>query len=388
MQAFTCPNCGAPIDAAAESPRVVQCGFCQRTFERDAFRASATAPSVSPRAGRGPLLVFVAAGAALTVSCVLFFVWRGGPAAPPTPRAPALTKPTSSAPRPATTAPATTRTAPSARDEDAGAQSLDVESGRVTLTWAGRLVSSTGAAPPAGSPCTLTATVASRGTTSAHQELLTLQCQGKVLYDSSVPLNGMASTRFGLDETPVAGEVRAFVYGLRAEDVGSRSAPRAQIALSTVDGVMEAFRDTIPSFHVRATVERSTAVRHGKAVLANSVPPFDEVVVRKAKVVSKTGAVPFAVPACEMRISPAYQTKHTCRVVLSCGGRAIYGGASGGFDECLLADRRPLSFVDAYPTPSDGDPQLNADLAAGTATLGDTSKSGATYSVTFALSEP
>ena len=238
---------------------MVQCGFCQRTFERDAFRPAAIAPMASPRAGRGPLLVFVVGVAAVAISCALFFVLRGSPAADPP--APAATKPTSTASMPATTAPVTPRTTASARNDDAGAQTPDVEIGRVTLTWAGRLVSSTGAAPPAGSPCTLTATVASRGTTSAHQELLTLQCQGKVLYDSSVPLNGMANTRFGLDETPVAGEVLAFVYGLRAEDVGSRSAPRAQIALSTADGVMEAFRDTLPSFHVRATVDRLTAVR-------------------------------------------------------------------------------------------------------------------------------
>jgi hypothetical protein len=43
-------------------------------------------------------------------------------------------------------------------------------------------------------------------------------------------------------------------------------------------------------------------------------------------------------------------------------------------------------FVDAYPTPTDGDPELNCDLQAGAATLGDTSKGGVSYSVTFALS--
>ena len=234
----------------------------------------------------------------------------------------------------------------------------------------------------------LTATVSSHGTISAHQDLLTLQCQGKVLYDSSAPLNGMANTSFGLDETPVAGDVLAFAYSLRAEDIGARSAPRAQITVSTLDGVMEAFRDTLPSFHVRAVVEHFTAVRHGKAVTANSVPPFDAVFVRKAKVESKTGAVPFAASACELRISPAYQTKQTCRVILTCGGRAIYGGGTGGFDDCVLVDRQPVSFVDPYPTPSDGDPQLHADLAAGSATLGDTSKSGATYAVTLTLTVP
>jgi hypothetical protein len=42
-------------------------------------------------------------------------------------------------------------------------------------------------------------------------------------------------------------------------------------------------------------------------------------------------------------------------------------------------------FVDPNPTPKDGDPELAVDLAAGTATLGDTSKTGAKYTVSFTL---
>jgi hypothetical protein len=393
MEALTCPNCGAPIDVAPASQRVVACVFCQRTFERgewDELRPDAIASAVAPSRRIAPVTLAVLGFVALVgVAFGVYFAARPSSVVPsPVPLA-SVAPPTMTPASVPAAARAKSRAAANARSDDAGAAPpLDVESGRVALSWGARLVSSTGAAPPAGSPCTLTATVSSRGTATAHQELLVLQCQGKVLYDSSAPLNGMANMSFGLAETPVAGDVLAFVYALRAEDTGSRSAPRAQIAVGTPDGVMEAFRDTLPSFRVRAKIDRLTAVRRGKAITADAVPPFDAVVVRKAKVVAKSGAVPFAASACEMRISPAYQKKHTCRVVLTCAGRAIYGGAEGGFDECQLADRQPVSFVDAYPTPSDGDPQLSADLSADTATLGDTSKTGATYSVTFALSPP
>jgi hypothetical protein len=209
-----------------------------------------------------------------------------------------------------------------------------------------------------------------------------------MLYDSSVPLNGMASESFGLDETPSAGQVGVFRYQMRAEDVGPRSAPRAQITLNTDEHVVEAFRDTAPSFRVRATVDASTAERKARPITADGVPPFDQVVTRKAKVTAKSGSVPFGASSCELVISPGYGKGHNCRATLTCGGQIAYGSGTQGFDDCSLADGKPVAFVDAYPTPSDGDPEINCDLEAGTLTLGDTSKSGTTYSVSFSLPSP
>jgi hypothetical protein len=391
MQALSCPNCGAPVDApASPDARVLRCSFCLRTFE-----VRASPPPSLPRARLTPALLIVGAlVVVLGLGAVGLVALRS--TAPPAPTAmppaptvaPTVVPADDPAIHPTAAAPVAAPAVPPPSDSPAPAANANLEPGPVTITWKGRLTSSSGSAPPAGAPCTLTATVASRGTGKAHEDLLTLQCQGQMLYDSSVPLNGMSNSSFGLDEVPTAGEAGVFRYQMRAEDVGPRSAPRAQITLSTPDHVVEAFRDGAPSFRVRATVDTFSAERRALPVTADSVPPFDEVVARKAKVTSKTGAPPFGAAACDLRISPGYSKGHNCRIVLSCGGRAVYGGGTGGFADCALVAGRPVSFVDAYPTPSDGDPELNCDLDAATATLGDTSKSGATYSVTFALSAP
>jgi hypothetical protein len=160
-----------------------------------------------------------------------------------------------------------TASSSSSRDDGGAAtpEAPEVEQERVTLTWAARVRSSTGAAPAAGAPCTLTAVVAN-ALDGPHEDRLTLQCQGRVLYDSSVPLEGMANANFGLREEPVAGQALAFVYALEADDIGTRSGPRAQISLRTADGVLEAFRDTAPSYRVKASIDRTSAVRHGQSL--------------------------------------------------------------------------------------------------------------------------
>ena len=378
MQAFRCPNCGAPLDAPPEGQRVLHCPFCKRTIELDAMPPAAIAPP-APQTARW---IFAGAGVGIVVVTAAVVLLGQRPSAPPavTESTPVATT-ASPAPIPSPIASAP----PVVADASAHA-APDVVDGPVTILWKGRLVSSTGAAPPAGAPCTITASVTSRGG-EAEQQRLTLQCQGQMLYDSDVPLEGMSNSMFSLDEEPVAGEALAFRYALGAEDTGPRSPPRAQILLDTPRGTLDAFRDTSSPFRVHATVDHVSAVRRGKAVLADTVPPFDGVVARTARVASKTGVAPFATPTCSLRISPGHATKDTCRVLLECGGRVVYGAGDQGYDECVIAGRQPKSFVDPSPTPSDGDPELSCDLEAGTATLGDTSKSGATYSVVFALSE-
>jgi hypothetical protein len=79
--------------------------------------------------------------------------------------------------------------------------------------------------------------------------------------------------------------------------------------------------------------------------------------------------------------------KRNCRARLDCGGLLVYGAGTSGQNTCSVQGKQVTGFVDPSPTPTDGDPELRCDLDAETATLGDTTPAGATYSVTFALSK-
>jgi hypothetical protein len=139
----------------------------------------------------------------------------------------------------------------------------------VELRWKGRLTASTGAAPAAGTPCTL-ATVMEPipgHTKSVELQRMTLTCAGATLYDSSLPLNGMSSNSFDLDERAVGGATETFQYLVTSDDLGARSGQKAQITLSSPLGVCEAFRDVAPSFRVRVALDRLSAVRHGPRLL-------------------------------------------------------------------------------------------------------------------------
>ncbi len=129
-----------------------------------------------------------------------------------------------------------------------------------TLTWSGRVASSSGAAPGGGTPCVVATTV--DPTTLRGDDVLprafTLTCGGAVLYDSSIALVGMSSYSFRLEEheTTASG---AFRYGLVSDDLGARSGGKAQISVNSPMGVAEAFRDTAPSFRVRVALDKLSA---------------------------------------------------------------------------------------------------------------------------------
>ena len=262
----------------------------------------------------------------------------------------------------------------------------DLADGPVTVTWSGHLDASTGEAPPRGTACTLTAVVVSRGGKAEEQRLL-FQCRGQTLYDSDVPLSGISDSMFDLDEILTGDSPSAYRYFLGEKDIGMRSPPRSQIMVYTPGSKLDAWRDTTSQFRVHATMDRESAERRGKPVRADALPPFDEVVTRTARVTSKLGTPPFTTASCTLRVSPAHTSTQNCRVRLDCGGHAIYGAGANGFEPCVLEGRAPKSMVDSKSTPKDGDPELAFDLDAETATLGDTSKTGVTYAVTFALSE-
>jgi len=353
----------APPDLPGQ--QILRCSVCMRGCDVGALGQAS--PGVAP--GRVPpaLIVTACVGLLMVIGAVAFLATRDSDEAP-------KSSPSS--------APAATTASPTPSSQT---PAPNLETSPVTLTWKGKLTASSGSAPPVGSPCTLTTTVRSRPTGMPSYDRLTLECRGDMLYDSSVPLSGAASTTFGLDEEPQAGVVDVFRYFLQSQDVGARTGARAQITVDTRKHEVTAFRDAAPAFHVQATVDELTAERRGRPITAASVPPFGDVVSRTAKVVAKSGAVPFAASSCELLVSPAYSQTYTCRVLLTCGGHLAYGEGTEGFDKCTLSGGQPVSFADVKPTPLDGDPELTCDLGAGTCTLGDTTKSGATYSVTFAL---
>jgi hypothetical protein len=346
--------------------QVLRCSVCGNAFDTGAL------PRASPGGvtGRSPraLIITAIVGLALGVGAIGLLALQGS--ADDASRA----GPTGA---PAVSAPA-----------QSSASAPDLETGPVTLTWKARLTSSTGSAPAVGSPCTLATTVRSQFPGALAHDPLTLQCEGHSLYDSAVPLAGASGSTFVLGEEPQAGVVGVFRYELQAQDVGARAGPRAQITIDTRKHEISAFRDATPAFRVQATVDELTVERSGRPITAASVPPFGNVVSRKARVTTKSGAVPFGATSCDLLISPGYSSGYTCRVVLTCAGHVAYGEGTEGFDRCSLSGGQPVSFADTHPTPTDGDPELNCDLGAGTCVLGDTSKSGATYSVAFALAVP
>ncbi|HVU05731.1 MAG TPA: hypothetical protein VHE30_28475 [Polyangiaceae bacterium] len=376
-----CGTCGAPLDLE-DGAKEARCRFCGETTRFDARSRPPGVPT-----NRLPLLlVAVVAFTSLSGIASFLLLMKPGTTAASTPvavPAPAPTPtPTPAAPAPVAPTPVPEETpAPSAAPE----ASLDVEHGPLTLVWKASVRSSVGKVFRPGTPCTLTAHVTSDGN-RVHHDLVSLQCGGEILYDSTVPLEGMSSNHFGLGEEPLIAQAGVYEYALDAEDVGSRSGPRAQLTVNTQEKAAEAFRDSAPSYHVYLAIERDSQTRKGKPLFKETIPAFAGVVKRKAKVVQRSGSVPFSASSCDVVISPAYAEGDTCRVLVTCGGKVMYGAGTSGYAHCLVANGAPTSFVDARPTASGSDPELSIDLVAGTGTLGDTTKSGVTYSVQFSLS--
>jgi hypothetical protein len=406
MRTVACPNCGAP-QTDAPSDRPFFCTFCGKRVEPDPPPAppwtQAPAPPMpppqspfqpgrlgptpwldqptarNPAARLIPVLVAGIAGLFMVAGAVMFLVFARARPGPP-----AVSPPSRDTPL-AVGSPSTLT-----GDAGAGATSTalgDVETNPVTLVWHGKVRAATGDRPvAAGAPCTLTQVmVHGSKRNEVSTQLLTFECHGRMLYDSSVQLEGMASESSSFEELPIAGELHAYQYTTKQQDIGTRSGDRNQITLSTRDGFVEAFRDTPPTFHVKATIEELTGVRQGKPLVDDDAPSFPDVVRRVATVTSRSGAVPFATNKCDLAISPAGSGEENCRVLLTCGGKAIFGGGTVGFEKCAMDKGEPVSLVDPYPTPKDHDPELSVDLGAGSATLGDTLPGGAQYTVGFSL---
>lgn len=144
----------------------------------------------------------------------------------------------------------------------------DVERGEVVLAWSGKVTASDGAAPAAGSPCTVTLTRWVQQTGPRHRTLVS--CAGEKIYDSTAALGAnFASTSFVLTESPAAGDGAAgFQYELTETDVGARTGDRSQLRVNTHERALSVLRDAAPVFHVTASVEPKSAPRQGKPLFA------------------------------------------------------------------------------------------------------------------------
>lgn len=378
----------------------MECTFCHRVVERDepivARQVQSRGPSPSSSSSSSFPLALVVGAVVLLLGVVGVFALRGssGPKPPPStqpgdvpppPKPPIATAATAATVATvATVAPPKTVSPAQPTSPTAGSSPPPgIEAGAVTLTWKARLSASTGAAPPVGTACTLSTTVTSNGDRVRHSLLFV--CAGKTLYDSRIPLEGMSNNSYGLVEALVTGQLDAFAYALKASDVGARNCQTGQIQLSTLDREINAFSDAIPSFRVKAVVDKLTEPRRGLPLFVDSIPPFSKPVARKLKVTTRKGKVPFAGASCDLRVVPGHATKERCRALVTCGGKVVFGSELGGFVQCNLEGDAPIDLRDDAQTPTDGDPAMVGDLKAGTLTLSDTLADGADYSVSFEI---
>ncbi len=258
-----------------------------------------------------------------------------------------------------------------------------VENGPVTLTWSGSITASTGKAPGIGTTCALSTPITMKER-NVWTHTFVVTCGSQKLYDENDKLNGTSHTGNSLDESPVAGKVSVFHYALKASDIGSRAGDRSQMSISTKDNELVVFRDIPPTFRVTIKVPRWTQERSGKPFYDDDVPPFDEVVKKKATLTSSKGALPFVGKTCELRMSPA-TAKYSCRVQVECASKIVFGVENSGFENCVVDGGFPISMIDEKPTSEDSDPKLTVDTNAKTMVLGDVAKDGTTYTASFTL---
>lgn len=258
-----------------------------------------------------------------------------------------------------------------------------VENGPVTLTWSGPITASSGKAPAIGTTCALSTAITMKER-NAWTHAWVVTCGSQKLYDENDKLNGTSHTGNSLDESAVAGKVSVFRYALKASDIGARAGDRSQMSISTKDNELVVFREIPPTFRVTIKVPRWTQERSGKPMFDDNVPPFTDVVKKKATLTSSKGPLPFVGKTCELRMSPA-SAKYSCRVQVECANKIVFGTENSGFENCVVDGGFPVSMVDDKPTPEDSDPKLTVDTNAKTMVLGDVAKDGTTYTASFTL---
>lgn len=136
---------------------------------------------------------------------------------------------------------------------------------QVKAQWVGKVTRIQGLAGGPGAPCIVDATLESGGNDGRVSEL-SVQCSGKVVYQSTDKLEGMAMTGYRLREEP-GKDAETQVYAVSYSDTGARSGPRTQVSLDTGHGQGAVWSEVVPIFRVEFSVPTLSAPVKGEALL-------------------------------------------------------------------------------------------------------------------------
>ncbi len=200
--------------------------------------------------------------------------------------------------------------------------------------------------------------------------VLAIRCGERTLYDASEAATGMSSRELALYEQEAS---EGFHHWLRGSDRGVREG-RTEMTIDTPAGAARVFRSD-GSLDVRLHVTPRSELRAGRRLAWRSAPPPLQVALERAAIVERVegelGVSPGA--TCSLRIEPPSEPNDpgsfNCRARVRCGGRYVYGHGTSGWNLCEVdADGAPVRLSDGSDT--DGDPMLDADLEAGTLSIG------------------
>jgi len=136
--------------------------------------------------------------------------------------------------------------------------------------WTGQVTSARGLALPAGTRCTIDATLESTGDKQRVTDLA-VKCGDKVIYNSQDKLEGMSMSGAGMAEEP-GKEAGTFTYALSYSDTGARSGPRTQATIDTTHKQGIVWSDVIPAFRVEFSVPTLSAPVKGESLMSAKKP--------------------------------------------------------------------------------------------------------------------
>jgi hypothetical protein len=230
------------------------------------------------------------------------------------------------------------------------------------LTWKAYVHESSGVPLSAGSPCTLVASV-HRGGGKTRIDNVVARCGDRVLYDSTLPLEGMSMNDSAIGEVPEPGTAGVFRYKLSYSDVGTRTGARGQATIDSAEHTAVLSHETVPVYKVTLTLDTLSQIREGAPLLPSSKAAFDHVLKRRMTVLKADGPAPVKQgDRCELRVAPSYAEDHSCKVLLTCGSKVIFGEGNSGFEDCVIKDGAPVGFTDDQPSRVDHDPRATLDV--------------------------
>lgn len=326
-------------------------------------------PTQKPPQNRGLGLLIGAGIAVMLAAFGASFALRGRDAPSPSPPAtsewplpaPVTAVPWTKQPEPTPEPPEPPRAATPPRP--AAARTANAE-------WTATITRSQGAAPPVGTSCKVSASLAGDGSQAGVGEL-EVSCGTKFLYRSTDEFSGMSSTASDVTEGPGEG-AGTLVHTIMFQDQGTRSGARSQISLDSGQQTAAVWSDNVPTFRVELRLSRWSQERTGEPLIdaENRRERLTETVVRTGTVTKVEGAPPAgAGAACTVDVSPASSGPSNCRVRVRCGGKLLYGDGQSGYNQCTLKNGRVGRLVDGKTT--DGDPALDMDLAENTVIVSD-----------------